>query len=42
MHQDAMVRMQENLLKQQQKQQELSDRIAQTRPNPRSVTTTAG
>ena len=34
MHQDAMVRMQENLLKQQQKQQELSDRIAQTRAKP--------
>ena len=34
MHQDAMVRMQENLLKQQQKQQEISDRIAQTRAKP--------
>ena len=34
MHQEAVTRMQENLLKQQQKQQELSDRIAQTQAKP--------
>ena len=34
MHQEAVIRMQENLLKQQQKQQEISDRIAQTRAKP--------
>lgn len=33
-HQEAITRMQDNLLKQQQKQQDINDRIAQTRAKP--------